>query len=236
MEAQHSREKLSMVVHAYSPALAREDAGNLLGLLPSALLIYISSISCPSIICNPLDNIPAPTGVRYIPIPQIGGVQQVWHTPCPVWQLGRGMEGRWGDWGGVLLRSFVFFAIDSSAFLLLSCVPYIFGILTHYQIIVCKYFLSFWFFKAIHWFLDYARKFLPPQFLYCYWSPYSKSPPRPHQTWSFPVSPSTLDLLSLIRAERNSALSLPYTPTPGQISCLHFSLSFRSPFIIRWKF
>lgn len=70
--------------------------------------------------------------------------------------------------GGVLLRSFVFFAIDSSAFLLLSCVPYIFGILTHYQIIVCKYFLSFWFFKAIHCFLDNARKFLPPQFLYRY--------------------------------------------------------------------
>lgn len=58
--------------------------------------------------------------------------------------------------GGLLRRSFVFFAIDSSAFLLLSCIPYIFGILTLYQIIICKYFLLFWFFKAIHCFLDYA--------------------------------------------------------------------------------
>lgn len=163
---------------------------------------------------------------RYIPIPQTGGVQQVWHTPCPVWRLGRGMEGRWGDGGGVLLRFFVFFAIDSSAFLLLSCVPYIFGILTHYQIIVCKYFLSFWFFKAIHCFLDNARKFLPPQFLYCYWSPYSKSPPLPHQTWSFPVSPSTLGLLSLIRAERTAPFRfLTHPPQAGLAACIPPCLS-----------
>lgn len=43
LEAQHLREKLSMVVHAYSPALWREEAGNLLGLLPPASLIYTGS-------------------------------------------------------------------------------------------------------------------------------------------------------------------------------------------------
>lgn len=124
MEAQHSREKLSMVVHAYGPALGREDAGNLLGLLPPASLIYISSISCPEIIRNPLDNIP------------LQKVCVLAHVTSPFLRLVvssrfdillaqfDGLAGEWrggrGTGGGVLLRSFVFFAIDSSAFLLLT--------------------------------------------------------------------------------------------------------------------
>lgn len=65
LEAQHWREKLSMVVQAYSPALEREEAGDLLGLAATSVAHLhsqqsgcLSSISCPAIVRNPLDNTP----------------------------------------------------------------------------------------------------------------------------------------------------------------------------------